>query len=248
MNDHEGKQPDDAQGQELLAGLALENNQMRPVYALTESGFTLSITHAASDLADELTHANLYYALDGSQTDMAWPAMADLNVGADRIDEYWKENDGTLPTNEKGTELVKDVKDPWGQALVYRLINRNNFSVGSLGPAGDLLSASSISLNGSVIHPDALEEADTWLSRRRAELGIENAATASGEIMLSRDHQIGGQNRFQGAAFFWFFTWLMLGTSVVFVPVAMLYRPQTYLMEEDGESTGQQPKSDVMDA
>ena len=237
MSAHDGKRPDDAQGQELLAGLALENNQMRPVYALTESGFSLSITHAASDLADELTRANLYYALDGSQTEMVWPAMADLNVGADRIDEYWKENDGTLPTNEKGAELVKDVKDPWGQPLVYRLINRNNFSVGSLGPAGDLLTASSISLNGSVIRPDAPEKADTWLARRRAELGVENAATASGEIMLSRDHQIGGQNRFQGAAFFWFFTWLMLGTAVVFVPVAMLYRPQTYLMEEDESGT-----------
>ena len=40
----------------------------------------------------------------------------------------------------------------------------------------------------------------------------------------------------------------MLGTAVVFVPVAMLYRPVTYLMEEGGESTGQQPKSDVIDA
>ena len=74
---------------------------------------------------------------------------------------------------------------------------------------------------------------------------MESAATASGEIMLSRDHQIGGQNRFQGAAFFWFFTWLMLGTAVVFVPVAMLYRPVTYLMEEDQDSDAGNRGSDV---
>jgi len=222
-----------------LAGLSLEDRQMRPVYSLTESGFSLSMSVGgwlgASDLASQLTHANLYYALDGSQTDMVWPAMAELNVGADQIEDYWKEH-GALPGNENGAELVKDAKDPWGQALVYRLINRNNFTVGSLGPAGDMLSASSIALNGSIIHPEAQEKADTWLSRRRAELG-KNTAAASGEIMLSRDHQVGGQNRFQGAAFFWFFTWLMLGTAVVFVPVAMLYRPQTYLMEEDESST-----------
>jgi POT family proton-dependent oligopeptide transporter len=236
MHDHDGKRPDDAQGQELLAGLALENNQVRPVYALTESGFSLSHTIAVPDLADQLTRANLYYALDGSQTDMVWPAMAELKAGADRIEAYWKEN-GVLPANEDGTDLVNVVKDPWGQPLVYRLINRNNFSVGSKGPAGDMLTPSSIALNGSVVHPDDPGEADTWLSRRKAELGMESAATASGEIMLSRDHQIGGQNRFQGAAFFWFFTWLMLGTAVVFIPVAMLYRPVNYLMEED-ESGG----------
>jgi hypothetical protein len=35
-----------------------------------------------------------------------------------------------------------------------------------------------------------------------------------------------------GASYFWFFTWLMLGTAIVFVPVGCLYRPQTYLQEE----------------
>lgn len=231
IHDHDGKRPDDAKGQELLAGLALENNQMRPVYALTDSGFSLSITYAASDLADELTRANLYYSLEGAQADMIWPAMAELNVGADRIEAYWKEH-GILPAKAEGAGLVKTVKDPWGQPLVYQLVNRNNFWVGSMGPAGDMLTPSSITLKGSIIHPDAPEEADTWLSRRKAELGIESAATASGEILLSREHQIGGQNRFQGAAFFWFFSWLMLGTAVVFVPVAVLYRPVNYLMEE----------------
>ena len=74
------------------------------------------------------------------------------------------------------------------------------------------------------------------MARRKAELGIEDAATASGEIVLSRAHQIGGQNRFQGAAFFWFFTWLRLGTAGGGVPVASRYRPHTYLMEvaQDG--------------
>ena len=157
--------------------------------------------------------------------------MFELNAAADVIESFWKEQ-GHLPSNEKGAELLNGEEDPWGQALVYRLVNRNNFSIGSPGPGGDMLTASAISINGTIVRPAAVSESDSWLSRRRAELGITNAASESGEIVLSRDHQIGGQNRFQGAAFFWFFTWLMLGTAVVFVPVAWLYRPQTYLMEE----------------
>ncbi|MDG2292379.1 MAG: POT family MFS transporter [Phycisphaerales bacterium] len=231
MNEHDGERPDEVKAKELLAGIGMSDGLQPPIYSLTESGFMIGQPLGEGSVGS-FTSGNLYYDLEGSRTDMTWPAMDELNVGADRIDAYWQEND-TLPSNEKGAEILKDEKDSWGQPLVYRLINRNNFSVGSLGHAGDMLSASSITLNGSIIHPAAPDDADTWLSRRRAELDIETAATASGEIMLSRDHQIGGQNRFQGAEFFWFFTWLMLGTAIVFVPVAMLYRPHTYLMEED---------------
>ena len=38
-----------------------------------------------------------------------------------------------------------------------------------------------------------------------------------------------------GAAYFWFYTWVMLGTAVLFVPIGYLYRPRTYLqIEQDG--------------
>ena len=231
MKAHDGAAPDAVQAEALLAGIG--GGEGVPIYSLNESGFSLALPLGEASV-DGYTSGNVYYDLEGNRTRMEWPAMAELSGAADQIESYWREHD-RLPSNEEGAELLGGKQDPWGHALVYQLINRNNFSVGSPGPAGDMLTPSSVALNGTIVHPAAPEDSNSWLARRKAELGIENAATASGEIVLSRDHQIGGQNRFQGAAFFWFFTWLMLGTAVVFVPVAVLYRPVTYLMEE-GES------------
>ncbi|MEE3001296.1 MAG: POT family MFS transporter [Planctomycetota bacterium] len=230
MNEHDGERPNQAQSQQLLADMEMPTGLQPPIYSLTESGFMIEQPLGEGSIGS-FASGKLYYDLEGAKASMDWPAMFELNVAGDHIEAYWKKNDH-LPSNEEGAKLLKGNLDPWGQPIVYRLINSSNFSVGSPGPAGDMLTASSITLNGTIVHPDAPEDAGTWLSRRKAELGIETAATASGEIVLSRDHQIGGQNRFQGAAFFWFFTWLMLGTAVVFVPVAYLYKPHTYLHEE----------------
>ena len=41
------------------------------------------------------------------------------------------------------------------------------------------------------------EDANSWLARRKAELGIESQANQTGEVTISRDIEIGGQNRFQ---------------------------------------------------
>jgi len=233
MGEHDGKVPDEAQAQKLLAGLHVREGLQEPFYSLTESGFSIGLPLGEASV-EGYTSGNVYYDIEGSKSRMDWPSMAELNGAADRIESFWKEHD-RLPSGEQGAEILKGLEDPWDHPLVYRLINRNNFSIGSPGPGGDLLTPSSVVLNGTVVHPSPPEDADSWLSRRKAERGIETAANESGEIMLSRDHEIGGQNRFQGAAFFWFFTWLMLGTAVVFVPVAYFYKPQTYLMEESND-------------
>jgi hypothetical protein len=39
----------------------------------------------------------------------------------------------------------------------------------------------------------------------------------------------GGQSKLEGAAYFRFFTVLILATTLLFIPFAMLYRPRTYL-------------------
>ncbi|MDG2199580.1 MAG: POT family MFS transporter [Phycisphaerales bacterium] len=230
MGKHDGKVPDEAQVQKLLAGLHVPEGLQEPIYSLTESGFSVGLPLGEASV-EGYTSGNVFYDIEGAKSRMEWPAMAELNGAADRIESFWREND-RLPSGEQGAEILKGLDDPWDHPLVYRLINRNNFSIGSPGPSDDLLSPSSVVLNGTVEYPSLPEADDSWLSRRKAELGIETAATGSGEIVLSRNHEVGGQNRFQGAAFFWFFTWLMLGTAVVFVPVAYLYKPMTYLMNE----------------
>jgi POT family proton-dependent oligopeptide transporter len=44
--------------------------------------------------------------------------------------------------------------------------------------------------------------------------------------------QIGGATTLAGAAYFEFFTWLMLGTAIVFVIVGYFYKPKTYIQDE----------------
>ena len=43
----------------------------------------------------------------------------------------------------------------------------------------------------------------------------------------------GGGLTLDGADYYWFFTKLMIGTVVLFVPFAMYYKPRTYLHGED---------------
>ena len=95
-------------------------------------------------------------------------------------------------------------------------------------------------------HPET-----TWLERRKAEMaGVEVAAASvdgeagpveideTPEFARSIRWDIGGANLLQGASYFWFFTYAMLGTAILFVPVGWLYRPRTYLQEE-GDAAGE---------
>jgi POT family proton-dependent oligopeptide transporter len=41
-----------------------------------------------------------------------------------------------------------------------------------------------------------------------------------------------GTTKLEGPAYFWFFTAVMLGTAIVFIPVTMLYRGRTYIQGE----------------
>ncbi|RPI84616.1 MAG: MFS transporter [Planctomycetaceae bacterium] len=41
-----------------------------------------------------------------------------------------------------------------------------------------------------------------------------------------------GTSKLEGAAYYWFFTKLMLGSAVIFIPIASFFREKTYLQEE----------------
>ena len=96
-------------------------------------------------------------------------------------------------------------------------------------------------------HPET-----TWLERRALEVmqqgeDLKTAEAIQGGLELDKNAEaineepkfecsirwdIGGATVLAGASYFWFFTWLMLGTAVLFVPVGYLYKPKTYLQEE----------------
>jgi POT family proton-dependent oligopeptide transporter len=87
--------------------------------------------------------------------------------------------------------------------------------------------------------------AQTWLETRRAELdaAASESNVASDGAQPVDEHavegfdrsirwDVGGATTLAGDDYFWFFTWIMLGTAVLFLPVAYLYKPHTYLQEE----------------
>ena len=92
-------------------------------------------------------------------------------------------------------------------------------------------------------HPET-----TWLERQAQEdvqdgEGFEAAEAVQEDVELNEGDEapkfecsirwdIGGATVLAGASYFWFFTWLMLGTAVLFMPVGYLYKPKTYLQEE----------------
>ena len=100
------------------------------------------------------------------------------------------------------------------------------------------------------MHPE-----HSWLTVRKAELDAQKArkngdTSASWEQFIEQkvdvktadivqqNHnfaiswEVGGATTLSGAAYFEFFTWLMLGTAIVFVGVACLYKPKTYIQDE----------------
>lgn len=132
-----------------------------------------------------------------------------------------------LPETTKGREALAGTKDQWGNPLVYDLIDSAHARISSGGPDKQRNTAWDLGVMIERASSDEPTSDQSWLARRKRELGIVEAAKpASG---FTRKEFCGGQTKLEGAAYFRFFTWLVLGTTVLFIPFAMLYRPRTYL-------------------
>ncbi|MCP4759295.1 MAG: POT family MFS transporter [Planctomycetes bacterium] len=202
----------------------------------------------------------LGFAEDGTMVGFINDEADAIETAINRIGEVW-EKDGRLPLPEAGQAIASSLKDPWGNPLHYQLKSRDQFIVSSEGPdqtwqsvydiRGEVTVTSKMQSQldleeaqaggGDVLawaHPDK-----SWIERREDEIAAERGGeaetdqtdTESEPGAFARDIRwdVGGATTLAGAAYFWFFTWLMLGTAVVFVPVGWIYRPQTYLQLED---------------
>jgi POT family proton-dependent oligopeptide transporter len=131
-----------------------------------------------------------------------------------------------FPSTEAGRKLLTDVRDPWGNPLVYDLIDSTHARISSAGP--DRVPGTEWD-QGLILEKTRAEgpaAPDSWLARRKAALGIVEKPSVAG---FSRSEFSGGQTKLEGAAYFRFFTWLVLAATAVFIPFAWLYRPKTYL-------------------
>ncbi|MFT3991385.1 MAG: POT family MFS transporter [Luteolibacter sp.] len=130
-----------------------------------------------------------------------------------------------FPDNAQANRQLSGMKDHWGNPLVYELIDSTHARISSAGPDRTRKTQWDIGVLLEKTSPETVDS-DTWLARRKAELGIFEKPTVGG---FSRTEFVGGLAKLEGAAYFRFFTWLILGTTLLFIPFASLYRPKSYL-------------------
>lgn len=67
------------------------------------------------------------------------------------------------------------------------------------------------------------------------------ASVSAGNVFTAMVNRLtmdeAGNSTLTGANYYWFFTAVMAGASVLFIPVALLYRERTYLQQEEGASS-----------
>ena len=189
------------------------------------------------------TDIRLKFSKGGKQIAVKTAEKTNLNTAFVKIKSYFDSNKNTLPKTQAGTDLIKSIIDNWGSPLQYRLVNRNMFRITSLGADKNYMTENDIVLVSTISRPSKDESAKkkpySWRENRIIELkgdeGKREVVKSRGgikEIEFDTAIMVGGQTNLEGSDYFWFFTWLMLGTALVFVFVAFLYKPKTYLHAE----------------
>lgn len=181
---------------------------------------------------------------EGVKQSLDVKGLPEVKMGLAKIKQSWEVHGGTesarsaLPSDSDGEALISGISDPWGRPLDYRLISSTQARVSSAGPDGEFLTPDDINDTIEIIPPASSLDKQAWLynrlKQRDAVLGIDSAAETndSGVPEFSDTVSIGGGQTLEGSAQFWFFTYLMLATAILFIPVCLLYKPKQYLQEE----------------
>ncbi len=126
--------------------------------------------------------------------------------------------------------------DPWGNPVRYEILNSATIRLASDGPDRQSRTAWDQGLVIRLPEPESPREPswtdrfhppEPWLEERKRALGTDIAAAEADEF----EWFVGGQSKLEGAAYFRFFAWLMLATTILYLPFALAYRPKTYLQD-----------------
>lgn len=192
----------------------------------------------AKDPADDIVAR----VKDGVPESYDIPGKEKFEAAAAEIERLFEANGGKFPDDAAGNEALAAYQDPWGSPIRFDILNSNRARLMSDGPDRKAGTEWDIGMVIEYEEPaaggeeksflDFLHPEKPWLDRRKEELGIaREAVTEESGSAFTRSAFSGGQTKLHGAAYFRFFTWLMLGTAVVFVPYALLYRQRTYLQD-----------------
>lgn len=175
-----------------------------------------------------------------------------LTTAATRVrDAFFQSADNDtsrfLPVTDAGNTLLNDLKDSFGQPLVYKQVTRNHFRITSSGADKTPHTQWDIVLTGVVSRSSAQNAGEAapldWLEKRlievKGEAGRAEVDKARGNIAsteISSDITVGGQDTLEGAAYFEFWTYTVLVTALLFVPVGYFYKEKSYIQDASEES------------
>ncbi|MAI67867.1 MAG: MFS transporter [Phycisphaerae bacterium] len=239
-------------------------------YKQTENGFELLLQGWEKSISND--DIRVGYAPDLSRQSLVTTEVAVMKEAIANIGQFWDAND-RLPFADEGLNAMRNLQDPWGKPLHYRLVNRRNFEITSEGPDQMFMTSNDVRAEVSVESHTVEQQEEmvaentgpteassfhpnhTWIVVRKAEIEAEKAIEAgntlatweqylpdtekvSTDAIVKQNHnfaitwQIGGATTLAGAAYFDFFTWLMLGTAIIFVFVGYFYVPKTYIQDD----------------
>ncbi len=147
----------------------------------------------------------------------------------------------TFPKQSLGDELISSFRDAQNKAFRYEILNSNSIRIRGAGSDGKwntkwdtgiIVDKPEEEAPKKASWLDTLRPKETWLSARKKAMGVKTVANAkTAEELYTKTTFSGGQPKLQGAKYFWFFSALMGGTALMFIPFAMIYRPKNYLQQ-----------------
>lgn len=155
-------------------------------------------------------------------------AAAAFEKAAAIIEKSARANGHKLPLNPPeglGTDI-------WGNPIQYRIVDSKSFRVQSNGPDRTANTKWDMGLVVTIVPPKSEEAAESWLAKRRVALGVPKEQSTT-ETLYTREGFCGGQAKMEGAPYFKFFTWAMIGAALLFVPFAMIYKPKSYIQTKE---------------
>lgn len=212
---------------------------------VTVSGFDNEFG-TADDVTMEFSSFNKLESVTTADNDV-------LNEAAGLVEKAFfasTDSDDTraLPSEEEAETLLASLKDSGGQPLIYTQFSRNTYRIAAAGADKTPQTKWDVILNGKVSRADTSTndgppEPYSWLERRiidtLGEEGKQKVEAARGNIdetKINTSITVGGQDILEGGDYFWFWTYTILVTAIVFVPVGYFYKEKSYIQtEREGE-------------
>lgn len=154
------------------------------------------------------------------------PGAEEFERAALLIEQLARANGDKLP--EKAPDNLGT--DPWDNPIRYQIVDSEHYRVLSDGPDKIRGTRWDLGLLVSIQPPSSAPDETSWLVRRKKALGLPQEAPVTATL-YAREGFCGGMTKLEGAAYFRFFTWVMFGAALIYVPFAVAYRPRTYLQD-----------------